>query len=85
MSCGCGYSSDVTSILQNPCSINRYDVNRRITYAMRSCVLGYSGLENFTTFMNMPSSMTRNKYDKITRLCKDAAKHVAEEDLWPSG
>ena len=31
-----------------------FDVNRHIVYAMRSSGLGYSGIERFTSFINMP-------------------------------
>ena len=48
---------------------------------MRSCGLGYSGIERFTSFMNMPRPMTRNNFDKITRHCKEASKVVSGQSM----
>ena len=48
---------------------------------MRSCGLGYSGIERFTSFMNMSRPMTRDNFDKITNLCKVASKKVAEKSM----
>lgn len=44
---------------------NSFDVNTRITYTMRACGQGHSGIEKFTTLMDMPRPMTQNNYDKI--------------------
>ena len=56
-----------------------FDVNRRIVYTMRSCGQGYAGLENFTSFMNMPKPMTQNNFDKIVKTVSHCAKAVARE------
>ena len=58
-----------------------YEVNRRMTYTMRSLGVGYTGLEKFCTFMDMPQPMTRNNFDKINKLCKTAAKEVAMDTM----
>ena len=55
-----------------------FEVNQRVTYAMRSCGQGYAGIEKFTTFMNMPPPMTANNYKKTARNVREAAILVAE-------
>ena len=58
-----------------------FEVNRRMVYAMRACGNGYSGIEKFTTLMNMPPPMTANNYDKIATNVMFAAKAVAEKTM----
>ena len=57
------------------------DVNRRSVYAMRSIGVGYTGLRKFAMLMNMPPPMTANNYSKINKLCRTAAKTVAEKTM----
>lgn len=77
--CACGYTHPYHT--SRSCGKKGFDINRRIVYTMRSCGLGYSGIERFTSFMNMPRPMTRNNFDKITNLCKVASKKVAEKSM----
>ena len=44
--CACGY----THAHHTSCSCGKkeFDINRQIVYTMRSCGLGYSGIEQFT-------------------------------------
>jgi len=58
-----------------------FDVNRRIVYSMRQCGVGYNGLQNWTTYMNMPSSICKTSYNKINVLLRDAAKTVAKNTM----
>ena len=57
------------------------DVNKRIVYAMRSCRQGYSGIETFTTLMDIPKPMTAKNYDKLVSKFVTATKAVAEETM----
>jgi len=58
-----------------------FDVNKRTIYAMRACGQGYTGLERFTSLMDMPSAMTNNNYDKMVQRFTTTAKEVAEETM----
>lgn len=79
--CGdCNYSQDF--LTSKPCGLKGgFDVNRRAVYAMRSLGVGYNGLRKFTMLMNMPPPMTENNYGKINKLCRTAAKKVAEKTM----
>ena len=48
---------------------------------MRSCDQGYSGIETFTTLMNLPKPMTQRNYDTIVDLEMECVKSVAEETM----
>ena len=48
---------------------------------MRALGHGNSGMEKFTSFMNMPNPMTQNNYDKVVDKIVDATKLVAEETM----
>ena len=67
----------------NTSSINNksFDINNRIVYAMRSCGQGFSGIEKFTSLMNMPKPMTRNNYDKIVKKFVKVSEKVANETM----
>lgn len=58
-----------------------YDINRRILYSMRSLGQGYSGIEKFTTHMNLPPPMTQNNYDKLVKTVEKAVHEVAEDSM----
>ena len=74
----CAYKHEFyTSRNQN----KSYDVNKRMVYAMRSCGQGYSGIETFTTLMDMPKPMTANNYDKIIFKYAEVSKSVAEDTM----
>ena len=49
--CDCGYEHSFYTSLKQQYS---FDVNKRLVYAMRSCGQGFSGMEGFTSLMNMP-------------------------------
>ena len=42
-----------------------FDINRRAVYTFRALGQGYSGLQKFTSLMNMPQPMTAVNYDKL--------------------
>ena len=52
------YTSNTTQKENDKQGANSFDVNNRIVYAMRACGQGYSGIETFTTLMDMPKPMT---------------------------
>ena len=58
-----------------------FDVNKRIVYSMRSCGQGYSGMERFLAFMNLPKPMAKSNYDNIVRTTKNAVKCIAEDTM----
>ena len=51
-----------------------FDVNNKIIYSMRACGQGFSGLEKFTSLMNIPKSMTENNYNKLIKLSLNVRK-----------
>ena len=55
-----------------------FDINRRIVYTMRSCGQGYSGINTFTTLMDMPKPMRSTNYDKIVKSFAGVSKEIAE-------
>ena len=59
-----------------------FDVNKRIIYTMHACGQGYSGIEKFTSLMNIPKPMTANNYDKIVTILSDTVKTVAHETMF---
>ena len=42
---------------------------------------GHSGIEKFTSLMDMPKPMTQNNYDKIVTKMANVTKTVAEETM----
>ena len=58
-----------------------FDINLRIVYTMRACGLGYAGIQNFTSLMNMPSPMTANNYDKLVKIIAPIVKNVAMDTM----
>ena len=48
---------------------------------MRVLGHGHSGIEKFTSLMNMPKPMTQNNYDKIAAKILNVTKAVAEETM----
>ena len=58
-----------------------FDVNKRFTYAMRSCGQGHLGLKKFSMLMNMPPPITQKNYDKLAVTIKMAVKKVAMESM----
>ena len=73
----CEYSQDFETSKQ--CGLkNGRDINRRLVYTMRSSGAGYHAISKFASFMNTPSSITKNNYNKINKICREAAKEVAE-------
>jgi len=56
-----------------------YEVNIRLTYAMRSIGNSHSGAETFCMLMNIPKPMTAKNYRKVMKHCSSACKTVAEE------
>ena len=52
-----------------------------MVYAMRSCGQGFSGIERFTTLMDMPKPMTQNNYDKVVKSFAVVAETVANDTM----
>ena len=48
---------------------------------MRVLGHGHSGIDKFTSLMNMPKPMTQNNYDKIAAKILNVTKAVAEETI----
>ena len=48
---------------------------------MRACGQGYSGLDRFTSLMDMPGAMTNKNYDKIVQKFTSIVKEVAEDTM----
>ena len=58
-----------------------YDVNARAIYACRQNGNGYEHLKRFCCYMNMPTPMLKNNFQKMSNRLKLSAKHVAEESM----
>ncbi|GFU28601.1 uncharacterized protein TNCV_468081 [Trichonephila clavipes] len=50
-----------------------YEVNTRITYAMRTVGLGFCGIKNFCTAMDLPSPVSQNVIGDVTGKVIDVA------------
>jgi len=48
---------------------------------MRACGQGFSGLETFTSLMNLPKPMTANNYNNIVEKLTTAGKDVAKTTM----
>ena len=57
---------------------NTFDINTRAAYSMRTIGQGYSGLEIFTSLMNLPKLVTVNNYDKIINRLIKTTKALAD-------
>lgn len=78
LNCSCGYVREFCS--SNLCG-KGYDINRRIVYAMRSLGQGHTGIEKFTTLMNMPRPMAVTTYNKIVDKMAAAASDIAKDTM----
>ena len=58
-----------------------FDVNARVVYASRACGIGHSGLQTFSSLMNMPKPMASTSYDKLVNIIVPSVKKVAEETM----
>ena len=66
---------------------NSMEINIRSVLALRNLGIGYDGLDNFCTQMNMPKPMTKSNYQKIInslhenymKVAESSMKHAAEE------
>ena len=61
--------------------VKGHDINSRIVYTMRTLGHGYTGMEKFTTLMNMPKPMTTHTYNNIVDKMVIAATGVAKESM----
>ena len=77
--CECGFK--ITTHTSERCG-KGFEVNRRMVYAMRACGQGFTGVERFATFLNMPKPMTANNYEKISNKSKEAVKNIAEKTMY---
>ena len=76
----CKYQNNFyTSKLLNQKGI--FDINTRTIYTMRTLGIGYSGIQKFTTLMNMPKPMTSKNYDKLVLKIANITEEVAQETM----
>ncbi|GFR03944.1 uncharacterized protein TNCT_20101 [Trichonephila clavata] len=70
-----------------------YEVNTRITYAMRTVGQGFCGIKHFCTAMDLPPPVSQKAYEKIPRkinlasceVADDSMKNAAKEEILASG
>ncbi|GFV94922.1 uncharacterized protein TNCV_1029201 [Trichonephila clavipes] len=58
-----------------------YEVNTRITYAMRTVGLGFCGIKNFCTAMDFPPPVSQKSYERILRKINSASREVADDSM----
>ncbi|GFS52943.1 uncharacterized protein TNCV_330911 [Trichonephila clavipes] len=58
-----------------------YEVNTRITYAMRTVGLGFCGIKNFCTAMDMPPPVSQKSYERIPRKINLTSREVANDSM----
>ncbi|GFX78592.1 uncharacterized protein TNCV_30321 [Trichonephila clavipes] len=60
-----------------------YEVNTRITYAMRTIGLGFCGIKNFCTAMcvDLPPPVSQKSYERILRKINLASREVADDSM----
>ncbi|GFX35949.1 uncharacterized protein TNCV_4214711 [Trichonephila clavipes] len=58
-----------------------YEVNTRITYAMRTVGLGFCGIKNFCTAMDLPPPVSQKSYERILRKINLASREVADDSM----
>ncbi|GFW11486.1 uncharacterized protein TNCV_3810051 [Trichonephila clavipes] len=58
-----------------------YEVNTRITYAMRTVGLGFCGLKNFCLAMDLPPPISQKSYERILRKINLASREVADDSM----
>ncbi|GFR18742.1 uncharacterized protein TNCT_307251 [Trichonephila clavata] len=56
-----------------------YEVNTRITYAMRTLGQGFCGIKHFCTAMDLPPPVSQKAYEKILRKINLASCEVADD------
>ncbi|GFX00516.1 uncharacterized protein TNCV_2235231 [Trichonephila clavipes] len=54
-----------------------YEVNTRITYAMRTVGLGFNGIKNFCTAMDLPPPVSQKSYERMLRKINLTSREVA--------
>ncbi|GFR02487.1 hypothetical protein TNCT_234971 [Trichonephila clavata] len=70
-----------------------YEVNTRITYAMRTVGQGFCDIKHFCTAMDLPPLVSQKAYEKILRkinlasceVADDSMKNAAKEEILTSG
>ncbi|GFS79081.1 uncharacterized protein TNCV_4408101 [Trichonephila clavipes] len=58
-----------------------YEVNTRITYAMRTVGLGFCGIKNFCTAMDLLPPVSQKSYERILRKINLASREVADDSM----
>ncbi|GFW14644.1 hypothetical protein TNCV_1561071 [Trichonephila clavipes] len=58
-----------------------YEVNTRITYDMRTVGLGFCGIKNFCTAIDLPSPVLQKSYERIMRKINLASREVADDSM----
>jgi len=79
LQCECGFKKEFYTS-QNA-GKKAFDINRRIIYTMRNLGQGYSGLQKFTTFMNMPTPMTVRNFSRSVKIIAKTVEKVAEKSM----
>ncbi|GFQ85574.1 uncharacterized protein TNCT_211331, partial [Trichonephila clavata] len=70
-----------------------YEVNTRITYAMRTVGQGFCGIKHFCTAIDLPLPVSQKAYEKILlkinlasyEVADDSMKNAAKEEILGSG
>ncbi|GFR28687.1 uncharacterized protein TNCT_360291 [Trichonephila clavata] len=70
-----------------------YEVNTRITYAMRTVGQGFCGIKHFCTTMDLPPPVSQKAYENILRkinlasceVAGNSMKNAAKEEILASG
>ncbi|GFU65102.1 uncharacterized protein TNCV_3617011 [Trichonephila clavipes] len=58
-----------------------YEINTRITYDMRTVELGFCGVKNFCTAMDLPPPVSQKSYERILRKINLASHEVADDSM----
>jgi len=75
--CSSSFEYVSTSPVQNQCA----DVNTQCVLAMRSIGSGRSGASRFSSFMNMPSPITKGCWSTKTEQLSETVREIANENM----
>ncbi|KYN01367.1 hypothetical protein ALC62_07840 [Cyphomyrmex costatus] len=67
---------EITTIESSPLINSAYDINRRITFAMRLIGIGMQGINKFCAFMCLPNPVYQKAYDDIVKCIATGTKAV---------
>ena len=80
LTCNCGYEKQFY-ISPRVKHGKAFNINCRLVYSMRSCDVGYNGLELSSNLMNMPSAMLSKAHDDIVKKLSDSCEKIAEKSM----